>query len=67
MDEEFEKFRQIVFRDLELQNTLQSISEHDVFVSRVIELGNEFGLKFGESEVLLAMNDGRRVFIERWI
>lgn len=67
MNEDFEKFRQIVLQDSALQRKLQLISDSEEFVLRVVESGREKGLKFGEEDVLAAMNEGRRIWIERWI
>lgn len=67
MNENFEKLRQLVLQDSALQKELQSISESEEFIRRVVETGREKGLNFGEEDVLAAMNEGRRVWIERWI
>lgn len=67
MNENFEKLRQLVLQDSALQKELRSISGSDEFVRRVVEIGREKGLNFGEEDVWAAINEGRRVWIERWI
>ncbi len=67
MNENFEKLRRIVLRDSALQKELQAISESEEFIRRVVEIGSEKGLNFGEEDVSEAMREGQRVWIERWI
>lgn len=67
MNEDFEKLRQLVLQDAALQKELQTISDREEFARRVVEIGNEMGLNFDEETVFEAMNEGRRVWIERWI
>ncbi len=67
MNENFEKLRHLVLQDSALQRELQAISESEEFIRRVVEIGREKDLNFGEEDVLAAMNEGRRVWIERWI
>ncbi len=67
MNEDFEKLRQLVLQDPALQKVLQPISDREEFARQVIELGRKNGLNFGEETVFEAMNEGRRVWIERWI
>lgn len=67
MSEDFEKLRQIVLRDVELQRELREISAQDEFVSRVVAMGAAQGLAFVEDDVLEAMRQNRRSWLERWI
>lgn len=67
MNEDLEKLRQIVFRDEALQNDLQAISDREEFIERVLEIGKMRDLNFTEEDILQAMNEQRRAWIERWI
>lgn len=67
MIKDLEKLRQIVFRDAALQSDLQAISDREEFIKRMLEIGSERDLKFTEEDILQAMNDQRRAWIERWI
>ncbi len=65
--ENFEKLRQIVLQDLSLQKELREITEREMFISRLVEIGAEQNLKFGVEDVSQALRESRRVWIERWI
>ena len=67
MNEDLEKLRAIVFHDETLQKDLQVISDREEFIARVLEIGKERDLNFTEEDVLQAMNEQRRAWIERWI
>jgi hypothetical protein len=66
-EENFERFRQIVLRDLSLQERLREIAERQTFVQKTVELGAEFGCEFTPEDVAEAMRRGRRAWNERWI
>ena len=63
----FEQFRQIVFDDVELQRELRDIVDTNEFIARVVELGTGKGFDFTAEDVVQAMNEGRRAWIERSI
>ena len=63
----FEQFRQIVFDDGELQSELRDIVVTNEFVARVVEVGAARGFDFSAEDVVQAMNEGRRAWIERGI
>lgn len=67
MNEDLEKLRQVVSRDEDLQNDLQAISDREEFIERVLEIGRTRDLKFTKEDILQAMNEQRRAWIERWI
>jgi len=67
MNEDLEKLRAIIFRDEALQKDLQAISDREEFIERVLKIGRTRNLNFTEEDVLQAMNDQRRAWIERWI
>jgi hypothetical protein len=67
MNEDLEKLRQIVFQNAALLNDLQAISDREEFIDRVLEIGRTRDLKFTKEDILQAMNEQRRAWIERWI
>lgn len=67
MIEDLEKLRRIVFENAALQKNLQAISGRDEFINRVLEIGKENNLNFTTEDVFQAMNEYRRVWLERWI
>lgn len=67
MIEDLEKLRRMVSHDEALQKDLQAISDREEFIGRVLETGRTHGLNFTEEDVLQAMNEQRRAWIERWI
>jgi Nif11 domain len=64
---DLERFRELVLRDLALQEQLREPADANSFVALVLQLGRERGFAFTESDVNGAMQAGRRVWIERWI
>lgn len=65
--EEFEKLRVIVLQNAELQIELQNISDRDEFISRVVQIAEEFGLDLNSEGIVNAIQENRRTWIERWI
>jgi hypothetical protein len=65
--ENFERFRQLVLRDLSLQERLREITDRAVFIRRVVRLGAECGCEFTPEDVAEAMRRSRRAWTERWI
>jgi hypothetical protein len=65
--EAFEKFRDIVLNDPDLQADLAAISDIATFTARVLERGAERGLAIDAADITRAMNDGQRALIEQWI
>ena len=65
--ENFERFRELVLRDLSLQERLREITERAVFIQRVVELGAECGCEITREDVEEAMLANRRAWLERWI
>jgi EAL domain-containing protein (putative c-di-GMP-specific phosphodiesterase class I) len=66
-EENFERFRQIVLRDLSLQQRLREIAERPAFVQKIVELSAEYGCRVTAEDVEEAMRRNRRAWIERWI
>ena len=62
----FEQFRGLVLEDVSLQVELRDLSG-DEFVTRVVELGAAEGFEFAADDVLAAMRENKRLWIERWI
>jgi hypothetical protein len=67
MTEDFQELRRIVLQNWALQKDLQKISDREDFVIKVVEIGREKGLNVESEDVLEAMREGRRVWVERWI
>jgi Cdc6-like AAA superfamily ATPase len=65
--ENFERFRQLVLRDLSLQERLREIDERAVFIQQVVELSLESGYEITTAEVEEALRRNRRAWLERWI
>ena len=65
--EQFEQFRTLVLQENSLQEKLRYISDMDEFLEAIIELGNDHGFEFTSQDVREAMQENRRVWIERWI
>lgn len=53
--EEFEQFRHLVLADRSLQKELRSITDKEIFIRRVLELGSENGFDFDRNTVEEAM------------
>jgi len=62
----FESFRELVLREAKLQRQLRECGSEE-FVARVVELGTARGYEFSAIDVEKAMNDARRVWLERWL
>lgn len=67
MSGNIEKLREIVLGEADLQARLHEISDRDEFIERVLEIGKTFGLEIESEDVLEAMRESRRLWIERWI
>jgi hypothetical protein len=65
--ENFERFRQLVLRDLSLQERLREIAERPLFIQQVVELSADCGYEITTAEVEEAMRRNRRAWLERWI
>lgn len=60
----FEQFRSLVLASESLQDELKLITDTDVFVGRVVELGAENGFQFSWTAVVDALDDNRRACLE---
>jgi len=65
--ENFERFRELVLRDLSLQEQLREIAERRVFIQQVVELSAKHGFEITPEDVEEAMRRNRRAWIERAI
>jgi hypothetical protein len=66
-EENFERFRELVLRDLSLQKRLRECAERAAFIQKVVELGAECGCEITPEDVEEAMRRNRRAWLERWI
>ena len=65
--ESLERFRDLVLREIPLQEELREMVDHERFTARVLEMGKEQGCEFTRGDVRAAMQAGRRGWIERMI
>jgi hypothetical protein len=65
--EDFDSFRQLVFADAGLQRALRDISDHEVFVERLVNLAAQRGLAVHADDVDEALRGSRRAWLEQWI
>ncbi|MEK7857262.1 MAG: Nif11-like leader peptide family natural product precursor [Acidobacteriota bacterium] len=63
---QFEQFRTLVLRDAALQKELDSVNDRGEFVGRVVELGRVNSFEFNNEDVIEAMREARRSWVERW-
>jgi Aspartyl/Asparaginyl beta-hydroxylase len=63
----FAQFRELVLDQPDLVAALWPIEQPDVFIERVVELGQHHGFRFTAQEVEAALRMGRRVAVGRWI
>ena len=67
LQDSFEQFRQTVLDDPALQAQLQAMADREVFVARVVQLGAEQGYCFTSEDVVAALRENQRVWLERSI
>lgn len=67
MTGKLEKLREIIFQNPALLKELYKIGDQDEFISRLVEIGRELDPVVESDEILEAMRENRRVWIERWI
>jgi hypothetical protein len=65
--EKLEQFRSVVLEDLSLQAELREILDTHLFVTLVVQRGEEHGCRFAAADVEEALRAGRRAWLERWI
>jgi Aspartyl/Asparaginyl beta-hydroxylase len=64
---EFEKFREIVLGDIELQGQLRETSDRESFIALVCEAASGRGYQFSQDEVREILQAARSEWIGRWI
>jgi hypothetical protein len=64
---ELERFRQVVFGDLNLQQRLRVTADRESFSRLVVSVGRDGGYRFTLRDVEEALRAARRTWIERWI
>lgn len=65
--ENFERFRQLVLLDRDLQQQLHSTTGREQFVALTQRLGAERGCDFTIEEVQEALRAAHRAWLERWL
>ena len=66
-EESFEQFRQLVLRDLVLQERLREFDDREAFPALVVRAGEELGYAFTAEDVEAAIRANGRAWVERWI
>jgi predicted ribosomally synthesized peptide with nif11-like leader len=66
-EESFEQFRQLVLRDLVLQERLREVDDRETFPTLVVRVGEEQGYAFTAEDVEAAIRTNGRAWVERWI
>jgi len=64
---EFERFREEVLADLNLQEQLRRTPDKESFQKLLVALGGERGYRFTQADVEDALRTARRRWIERWL
>lgn len=54
------KLREIVFENEDLQKSLQKIKERDLFILRLIEIGEKFDLRLEREEIIEKMRENQK-------
>jgi hypothetical protein len=65
--ESFEQFRQLVLRDITLQEQLRETPDRESFLTLVVQLGEERGYHFVAEDVEAAIRDGQHAWRLRWV
>ncbi len=65
--ESFDRFCQIVFEDLALQEQLRELTDKKRFATLLVQLGKERGYVFGVDLVEEALRASKRAWFQRWI
>ena len=66
-DANFLRFRELVFKDAELQAELLAVNDRDRFLDAVVAAGAARGFEFERGEVESVYNQRRREWVERSI
>ena len=64
---DWERFKQLVFTDPALRDTLLATDGHDDFIALVLKLSREHGFSISADDVESAVNNGHRSWLERFI
>lgn len=65
--EALERFRGLVFDDVDLQERLRQVADRGLFIDLAVRLGEERGCSFNAEDVKQALRANRRAWIERWV
>ncbi|HTG15904.1 MAG TPA: aspartyl/asparaginyl beta-hydroxylase domain-containing protein [Blastocatellia bacterium] len=65
--EALERFRSLVFDDVDLQERLRQVADRGLFIDLAVRLGEERGCSFNAEDVREALRANRREWIERWV
>jgi quercetin dioxygenase-like cupin family protein len=62
-----EDFCNSVFDDVSLQERLRQVSDRELFIDLVVQLGDDRGFSFNAQDVDETLRANRRAWIERWL
>ena len=65
--ESFEQFRQLVLRDITLQEQLRETPDRESFLKLVLQLGAERGYSFVAEDVEAAIHASQHAWRLRWV
>jgi hypothetical protein len=65
--EDLDRFRQMVLEEDQLLEQLQQTAGLDAFARLTVELGRQRGCVFTAEQVLAAVQEARRSWLERWL
>lgn len=65
--ENLNQFCLLVLSDLNLQNQLKDLIDHENFVARIIELGANAGFEIVREEIDWQLLENRHLWHKRWI
>lgn len=65
--DQFYAFREAVWADASLQQTLIAMTDNEIFKNAVVSMGGEHGFYFSADDVASAMMRGRQTWMSQWI
>ena len=65
--ENLEKFRELVLRDLSLQEKLRDITDRETFIALTLRSSEERGCRLRREDLEEALETSRRAWFERWL
>lgn len=63
----WERFRQLVVDDFQLQQHLRTFSDQQLLFTEILRLSAERGIELSAADLVLALQNSRRAWLERWL